>query len=75
MDVFAGKKIEVPCAYISGRKDWGTYQEPGAIEKMESGEVCADFRGITIIENAGHWVPQEKPDDVAKAIQDFVHSL
>ncbi|KAL1958698.1 hypothetical protein VTO42DRAFT_4041 [Malbranchea cinnamomea] len=75
LDVLAGKRIEVPCSYISGRKDWGTYQEPGALESMNSPEVCADFRGVTIIEGAGHWVPQEKPEEVAMGILDLVHSL
>ena len=75
LDMLAGKKIEVPCSYISGRKDWGTYQEPGAIEKMESSQVCADYRGTTIIEGAGHWVPQERPKEVSKAILEFINSL
>lgn len=75
LDVVAGKKIEVPCSYISGQKDWGTYQDPGAIEKMGSSEVCTDFRGKTIIEGAGHWVLQEKPEEVSKAILEFVNGL
>lgn len=38
IEVFAGKKIYVPSLYIAGRKDWGTYQEPGAVENL--GDVC-----------------------------------
>jgi hypothetical protein len=34
LEVFAGKKIYVPSLYIAGRKDWGTYQEPGAVENL-----------------------------------------
>ncbi|KAK2795214.1 hypothetical protein FQN52_006144 [Onygenales sp. PD_12] len=75
VDIFAGKKIEIPCVFISGKQDWGTYQEPGAIEKMVSGEACADFRGVTIVDGAGHWVPQEKPEDVASGILRLVDSL
>ncbi|KAL2013677.1 hypothetical protein VTN00DRAFT_1202 [Thermoascus crustaceus] len=71
-DTFAGKKIEVPCALVSGRQDWGTYQEPGAVEKMANGTVCEDFRFLRTIDGAGHWVPQEKPEEVAEAILELV---
>ena len=62
LDVLAGKKIEVPCLFVSGSKDWGTYQEPGAIQRM--GDVCTDFRGVKLIDRAGHWVQQEQPEAV-----------
>ena len=75
LDVFAGKKIEVPCAYVVGAKDWGTYQEPGAIERMMSGELCADFRRMTQIESAGHWPQQEQPEQTANGILDLVRTV
>ena len=71
LDMFAGKKIEVPCLFIAGTKDWGTYQEPGVIEKMAS--VCTDFRGVKLIEGAGHWVQQEQPEETLQAIIEFIH--
>ncbi|RHZ63926.1 alpha/beta fold hydrolase [Aspergillus thermomutatus] len=74
-DAFAGKKIEVPCAFVSGKMDWGIYQEPGALEKMVNGEVCSDFRFLRLIDGVGHWAPQESPDEVAGAILDLVRSL
>ena len=69
LDLFAGKKIEVPCLFVAGTKDWGIYQEPG-MEKME--EVCERFRGTRMIEGAGHWVQQEKPQEVLKGILEFL---
>lgn len=74
-DIFAGKKIEPPCAYVAGRLDWGAYQEPGAVEKMADGTVCADFRFMRLIEGAGHWVQQEKPEEVVEAILDLVRGV
>ncbi|KAF4155271.1 hypothetical protein CNMCM6936_002092 [Aspergillus lentulus] len=74
-DTFAGKKIEVPCAFVSGKMDWGIYQEPGAMEKMVNGEVCSDFRFLRLIDGVGHWAPQESPDEVANAILRLVRSL
>ncbi|KAI9873173.1 MAG: hypothetical protein M1830_000750 [Pleopsidium flavum] len=73
LDMFAGKKIEIPCLFISGSKDWGIYQEPGVVERMS--EVCSDFRGVEIIEDAGHWVQQEQPQRVVEEILGLLRSL
>jgi pimeloyl-ACP methyl ester carboxylesterase len=74
-DVFAGKKIEQPCAYVSGKSDWGNYQEPGAIEKMKNGVSCADLRIFRLVDGVGHWTPQESPEEVARAILDLIEGL
>ncbi|KAJ5134171.1 uncharacterized protein N7443_004201 [Penicillium atrosanguineum] len=74
-DTFAGKKIEPPCAFVSGKLDWGIYQEPGALEKMTSGAVCSDFRILRLLDGVGHWVPQEAPDEVAQTIIELTNSL
>jgi pimeloyl-ACP methyl ester carboxylesterase len=74
-DLFAGQKLQPPCAFIGGKKDWGTYQEPGAIDKMVQGVVCADFRVLKLIHGAGHWIPQEKPEEVVEGILELVRSL
>lgn len=74
-DLFAGKKIEPPCSFISGEKDWGTYQEPGALEKMTSGAVCSDFRSLKVLKGVGHWIPQEAPDEVVQTIIELTNGL
>ncbi|KAJ5165224.1 uncharacterized protein N7500_007054 [Penicillium coprophilum] len=74
-DVFAGKKLEPPCAFVSGKLDWGNYQEPGAIEKMKNGVSCADLRIIRLVDGVGHWTPQESPEEVAQAILDLIRGL
>ena len=73
MLLFAGKKIEVPCAFISGEKDWGNYQQPGALEGYK--ESCSDFRGVTMIAGAGHWVQQEQSEKVTESILKFLGDL
>lgn len=73
MLLFAGRKIEVPCCFISGKQDWGNYQQPGAIDAYS--ETCTDFRGVTFVENAGHWVQQEQPEKVLDAIFAFLDGL
>lgn len=70
---WAGRKIEPPCCYIAGRKDWGRYQEPGAFEAMRT-RACSHFAGSHLIEGAGHWSPQEQPAQVSRLLLDFVNS-
>ncbi|EEQ33869.1 putative microsomal epoxide hydrolase [Microsporum canis] len=71
LDLFAGRKIDCPCLYIGGAKDWGTYQVPGAIEKLAN-SVCDDFCEV-IVDDAGHWLAQEKPQEVVDALAAFIH--
>lgn len=77
MLLFAGKKIEVPVAFISGKQDWGNYQQPGALEAYRDPRTVQEgcFRGYTFIEGAGHWVQQEKSEETAEALGRFLASL
>lgn len=74
-EVFSGKKIEIPCAFVSGKLDWGIYQEPGALERMRDGTVCTDFRLMKLIDGVGHWAPQESPGVVVDVILELVKGL
>lgn len=74
-EVFAGKKIEIPCAFVSGKLDWGIYQEPGALERMKDGTVCTDFRLMKLVDGVGHWAPQESPGVVVDVILELVKGL
>ncbi|KAI1259000.1 Alpha/Beta hydrolase protein [Xylariaceae sp. FL1019] len=77
MLLFAGKRIEVPCTFISGKQDWGNYQSPGDIEGYEDParvkEGC--FRGTRLIPDAGHWVQQEQPEAVVVALLEFLKTV
>ncbi|GAW24997.1 hypothetical protein ANO14919_145950 [Xylariales sp. No.14919] len=77
MLLYAGRKIEVPCAFISGKQDWGNFQQPGAFESYEDPKTvkAGCFKGVTLVDGAGHWVQQEQPEAVAKAILSFFKTL
>lgn len=69
-EIFSGRTIDVPACFIAGRSDWGVYQFPGAFERMPV--VCAQWRGAHLIEGAGHWVQQERPEEVARLLLEFL---
>jgi pimeloyl-ACP methyl ester carboxylesterase len=71
LEIFSGRRIEVPSCFIAGRQDWGIYQRPGAIEAMQK-IACADMRGCHLIDGAGHWVQQEQPDEVNRLLLQFL---
>jgi pimeloyl-ACP methyl ester carboxylesterase len=69
--LYSGRTIDVPSIFIAGKSDWGTYQRPGAFERMH-GTACTDMRGAHLVEGAGHWVQQEQPERVAALLLDFL---
>jgi hypothetical protein len=39
LQMFSGRTIDVPSLFIAGRSDWGIYQVPGSIDRMQT-SVC-----------------------------------
>jgi pimeloyl-ACP methyl ester carboxylesterase len=74
MSLFAGCRITVPSLFLSGKKDWGIYQTPGAIECMRD-QVCTSMKDIVLIDNAGHWVQQEQSQAVIDTLSDFLGTI
>ena len=33
--LFAGRTIDVPSSFMGGAQDWGVYQSPGALDRLE----------------------------------------
>ena len=60
--------------FVAGRQDWGIYQRPGAIDQMKD-EICTSMGEIRLVDNAGHWVQQEQPEQVTEHILDFLGKL
>ena len=74
LEVFAGRTIDVPAAFISGASDWGIHQAPGALEKMQT-STCTRMNRIHLIPGAGHWVQQEQPAEVSRLLLQFLATL
>ena len=75
LELFAGRPIDVPLLFIGGKSDWGTFQTPGAFERMQTRAVATDFRGAHLVDGAGHWVQQEQPEAVAALLLPFLNEL
>ncbi|KAI4144744.1 MAG: hypothetical protein L6R39_004053 [Caloplaca ligustica] len=70
LDIYAGRKLEVPCLYMVGTKDWLLHQTPNTVDWMR--EACTQFHGPVMIEGAGHWPQQEQPKKVVDEILEFL---
>lgn len=69
---FSGCRINVPALYISGMQDPGL-AIPGMKELIDSQiTLVPELSDSIFIENCGHWVPQEKPKQVNKALLAFL---
>jgi len=71
LETYSGRTIDVPACFIGGQSDWGVYQTPGALGSMAS-TACTQFKGVHLIEGAGHWVQQEQPAAVLGVIRQFL---
>ena len=72
-ELYSGRAIDVPACFISGASDWGVYQTPGAVETMAT-RTCTQYRGTHLIPGAGHWVQQERPEEVTRLLLEFLGS-
>jgi len=71
LQLHAGRSIDVPSVFIAGRADWGAWQSPGALQAMQE-TVCTRMRGCHFVDGAGHWVQQERPQDVVRLLLAFL---
>ena len=71
LEIFSGRTIDVPSCFIAGKSDWGVYQAPGALEKMQT-SACTRMLGCHLVDGAGHWVQQEQPEAVSRLLLEFL---
>ena len=70
LQLFARRTIDVPSMFVGGKKDWGVYQDPGALERLEKVHTTK-YRGTHLVEGVGHWVQQEQPGIVSELLVQF----
>ena len=68
-----GAPIRVPSLFVGGEKDGPTRWGGRAIARFP--ETLPDLRGSHILPGCGHWLQQERPDDVNRLLVDWLTSL
>ena len=66
-----GVKIEVPSLFIGGAADPVVVMSPPS----SGHHALSDHRGDIIVDDAGHWVQQEKPAEVNAALIQFLDNI
>ena len=67
----AGRKVEQPALFLTGSRDPVRSFAPA---ELMDGWVT-DLRASVVVAGAGHWVNQERPDEVNRALLDFLAGL
>jgi len=71
LQLFSGRTIDVPSLFIGGKSDWGVYQNPGALERLQK-TLTTKMQGTHLVAGAGHWVQQEQPEAVSQLLLQFL---
>ena len=66
-------RLTMPSYFIGGEKDLVLTMDPTGVERMQN--LLADFRGHTLIPEAGHWTQQEAPAAFNTALLGFLKTL
>ncbi|MBI2705894.1 MAG: alpha/beta hydrolase [Actinobacteria bacterium] len=67
----AGAKVDVPSLFIGGSLDPVLLMTPPAATEG----WLTDHRGTVLVDGAGHWVQQERPEEVNAALLGFLLSV
>jgi pimeloyl-ACP methyl ester carboxylesterase len=70
---FIGSTITQPAFYMYGEYDMIAGNTPEAIAAMQA--ALPDLRGVVKMDGAGHWLQQERPQDVNRELIAFLRGL
>lgn len=74
---WTGAQVQVPVKFIVGDLDL-TYAMPGVKDYIHKAGMKKDvpfLQEVVILEGVGHFLQQEKPDEISKHIYDFFKSF
>lgn len=73
LKAFGPEHVSMPSYFIGGAQDPVLIMDSTGVERMQN--TLPDFRGATMIEGAGHWTQQEKPEEFNAALLGFLRSF
>jgi pimeloyl-ACP methyl ester carboxylesterase len=68
-----GANISQPALFVAGDRDGVIAMMPTGVETMK--QHVPHLRGVVMLPGAGHWTQQERPDDVNRALIEFLRGL
>ena len=72
---WSGAPVQLPAIFIAGARD-GVLGFPGMSEVVDGLQAFVpNLRRTLLIEGAGHWVQQERPEEVNTALLEFIRGL
>jgi pimeloyl-ACP methyl ester carboxylesterase len=73
MERFAGAKVEQPALFMAGSRDPVIMFSQRVLERMPS--VVPNLARLELMDGVGHWIQQERPEDVSREIIAFLKSV
>ena len=72
-----GARLTMPVGFIAGSADFVVGDGDGGMGSTVASmaETCLDYRGATLIDDAGHFVQQEAPEETNAVLLSFLASL
>jgi pimeloyl-ACP methyl ester carboxylesterase len=71
----ADAKVKGPVIFLAGEKDVVIAGATAERLSQQMRAACEDFRGVTLYPGAGHWIQQERPAEVNRALVAFANSV
>ena len=70
---YGDQHVRQPAGFFAGDKEIVLAMFPGCVEEHRA--ICDDLRMERIVPGAGHWIQQERPDEVNAALLEFLGSV
>ena len=71
----SGKRIAAPVMFLAGQDDIVIRGARPENLRAQMSRVADDIRGVTVIPESGHWIQQERPEQVNALLLDFLKGL
>jgi pimeloyl-ACP methyl ester carboxylesterase len=71
---WAGAVIRQPALFIAGKEDHVIRGPTGEKQLKELPSTVPGLKGIVLLDGAGHYIQQERPNEVTTALLDFLRS-